>query len=67
MFITKAATSPKIKDELKTMGFNEKQLPSWIGSKPIVTSDSVDNTILDNTTVDKTRIAPMKPAGNQFL
>jgi hypothetical protein len=37
-FITQASTSPKIRSELKALGFTAKQIPRWIGAKRRATS-----------------------------
>jgi hypothetical protein len=59
MFINHALSNPKIKEELLAAGFTEKQLPEWVGSKPIVKADAMDKKATERKAIQR-----MKPAGN---
>ena len=64
MFINHALSNPKIKDELLAAGFTEKQLPEWVGSKPIVKADAMDKKATERKATGRKAIQRMKPAGN---
>jgi len=74
MFINHALSNPKIKEELLATGFTEKQLPEWVGSKPIVKADAMDKKATERKATERKAterkaterkaIQRMKPAGN---